>query len=102
MCTEVAPATLQIMLELPPATMLEGAAEKVFITGGVSAGGGGDDGGGREGVGDDGVNCDGAGDEGSNGEGVGDDGGGTEAVVVPNVTVTDLVTLPEALVAVRV
>ena len=105
-----APVTLQTRLETPPATMLEGLAVKVFITGGVS-GGGGDDGVGEDGVGD-GVNCEGAGDDGVNCaddddgvncEGCGDDEeGDSDAVVVPIVTVTDLLTLPEALVAVMV
>ena len=95
--------------------MLEGLAVNVFITGGVS-GGGGDEGVGEDGV-DDGVNCEGVCDggvncgdddgDGVNCEGCGDDGGEDEegdsdAVVVPIVTVTDLLTLPEALVAVMV
>lgn len=109
-----APVTLQTRLETPPAIMLEGLAVKVFITGGVS-GGGGDDGVGENGVGD-GVNCEGAGDDGVNcgddddgvncegcvDDGGDDEGGDSDAVVVPIVTVTDLLTLPEALMAVMV
>ena len=108
-----APETLQTRLETPPATMLEGFAVNVFITGGIS-GGRGDDGVGEDGVGD-GVNCEGAGDDGVNcgdddgvncegcvDDGGDDEGGDSAAVVVPIVTVTDLLTLPEALVAVMV
>lgn len=40
---------LQIILDIPPATMLEGEAVNVFITGGVGA-----DGGEYDGVGDEG------------------------------------------------
>jgi hypothetical protein len=115
MCTDEAPVTLQIRLEKLPAVILEGLALKAFITGGVREGG--DDTGGIDGSGDDGVNCGDDGDDGMDWDGVGDDGvncdgvgvaggvdgtGVSEAVVVPMVTVTDLVTLPEALVAVMV
>ena len=73
-----APVTLQTRLETPPATMLEGLAVNVLITGGVS-GEGGDEGVGEDGVGN-GVNCEGACDDGVNCEEAGDDGANCEEV----------------------
>ncbi len=72
--TDVAPETLQVRVEFPPGLMLEGLAVKEVITGEV---GGGEVGGGEVGGGE-----------------VGGDG-------VVTAIVTDWVTLPAELVAVR-
>jgi hypothetical protein len=88
MYIDVAPATFHSRAVVAPAKMLAGSATKAMITGGAGDVGG--DGGGVK-----------EGDEG--GDAGGEAGGkGGDGAAVPTATVTDLVTLPAALVAVRV
>ncbi|MBM4452701.1 MAG: hypothetical protein FJ024_09555 [Chloroflexi bacterium] len=83
---DVAPATFHSRVVASPAGMLAGLATKEMITGWVGVGGG--EGGVKEGV-----------EGGDAGGGVGGEVGG---VAMPTATVTDLVTLPAAFLAVRV
>jgi hypothetical protein len=96
MVTALAPETLQFSMVLSPAMMLVGLAVKEMMDGREDGSEGGEEG--YEGGDGGGVKEGGEG--GDAGGGVGGEVGG--GAVVPTATVTDLVTLPEALVAVRV
>ena len=115
MVIDVAPETLQLTMELPPALMLVGLAAKARIMGGergmtegiVGEDGGGENCGGENGVGEEGVGEKGDGEDGVGEDGVGENGVGEGvgvgvAVAVATATVTDLLTLPAELVAVMV
>jgi hypothetical protein len=108
MVTALAPETLQFSVVLLPALMLVGLAVKEMMDGGEDGSEGGEEG--YDGIVGGGVKEGGEGGDVGIGVGVGigigvgvgvggEVGGG---VPVPTATVTDLVTLPEALVAVRV
>jgi hypothetical protein len=105
MVIDVAPETLQLTMELPPALMLVGLAVKARIIGGEDGGdekGVGEDGGGENGDGEDGGGENGDGEDGGGENGVGEGVGVGVAAAVVTATVTDLLTLPAELVAVMV